>query len=122
MTPREKSLHPISRAHSIKYALHGFAALLKQEPNCRIHLAATVVAVIAGFVRHLSQGQWIAIIFAIGIVWITEALNTCIEKLCNIWCDNQLHDEVKVIKDIAAAAVLAAAIVSVIIAIIVFFF
>lgn len=110
------------RGNSFKYAFAGIAQLLKQEPNARIHLAATVMAVIAGIVKGLTPMQWTAIAFAIGFVWVTEALNTAIEMLCNIWCDNKYHPTVKIIKDIAAGAVLIASIVSVAVGIAVFFF
>ena len=113
-------MHISSRAKSIGYAIEGLYQLIKLEPNARIHAVATIVAIFAGIIRHLNQGQWLAISLAIGIVWITEALNTCIEKLCNIWNDNQLHPEIKVIKDIAAGGVLISAIVSLVIGIIVF--
>lgn len=121
-TPEKKSLHPASRMQSFGYALNGLRLLIAQEPNARIHLMATIAVIIAGFVRHISPMQWAALTFAIGLVWITEALNTCIEKLCNIWCDHRWHEEVKIIKDIAAGAVLVSAGVSLTTGIVVFFF
>ncbi len=123
MKPQQKkSMHVISRAQSFWYAVSGLVQLIVLEPNARIHTVATIAVVTAGFFRHLDPGKWMAILIAIGIVWITEALNTCIEKLCNIWCKNEWHPEVKVIKDIAAGAVLISAIISIIIGVIVFFF
>ncbi len=119
---QKKSMHVISRVQSFRYAIDGLAQLIMLEPNARIHTIATIAVIAAGFIRHLDQGKWIAILIAISIVWITEALNTCIERLCNIWCRDEWHAEVKVIKDIAAGAVLISAIVSVITGVIVFFF
>lgn len=114
-------MHIAARGNSFKYAFAGLRQIFKQEPNARLHAIAAVVAIIAGFIRHLSPIQWTAIIFAIAVVWITEALNTCIEKLCDLWCDNKWHPEVKIIKDIAAGAVLVAAMASVVVGMIVFF-
>src|ERR1017187_10290892 len=108
---QNKSMSVTSRRNSFSYAISGLRHLLKQEPNARLHAIATIAAITAGVLRHISPMQWVAIIFAIGLVWITEALNTCIEKLCNLWCNDKWHPEVKVIKDIAAGAVLVAAIV-----------
>jgi diacylglycerol kinase (ATP) len=117
-----KTMDLSSRKKSFAYAWSGLLQLFKLEPNAKLHALATLVAITAGIARHITTMQWAAIIFAIGLVWITEALNTCIEKLCNLWCGNKWHPEVKIIKDIAAGAVLIAALVSVAIAVIVFFF
>ena len=109
-----------SRAKSFSYAFNGLRLLFQSEPNTKLHTVATIAVIALGFVRHIGQLQWAAIVFAIGLVWITEALNTCIEKLCDYSCDNKFHPTIKVIKDVSAAAVLIAAFVSVAIAIIVF--
>ena len=111
-----------SRSKSFSYATNGLLQLFRQEPNVKLHALATVAVTIAGFVRHIGHWQWVAIVFAIGIVWITEAVNTCIEKLCDFCCDNKFHPAIKIIKDISAAAVLVAAMVSIATAVIVFFF
>lgn len=111
-----------SRVRSFSYATNGLFQLFRQETNAKLHSLATILVIVAGIIRKLGPNQWIAIIIAIGIVWMTEAINTCIEKLCDFACDNKWHPEVKIIKDIAAGAVLIAAMVSVAIAIIVFLF
>jgi diacylglycerol kinase (ATP) len=105
---------------SFSYAFNGISQLLK-EPNAKLHTLATILVIIIGIIRHLSPLQWIAIIVAIGLVWVTEALNTCIEKLCDFCCENKHFPPIKIIKDIAAGAVLIAAMVSVAIGVIVFF-
>jgi len=117
----DKSMTFVSRKKSFDYAFNGLAQLWK-EPNSKIHFVATVVVVAAGVFFGLSPIRWIALFFAIGLVWITEALNTCIERLCDFSCDNQFHPLIKIIKDIGAAAVLIAAVVSIGIGIFVFCF
>jgi len=118
---QKKNLSAKSRGKSFAYAFNGLAQLIKQEPNARIHAIVTIAVIIAGFAKHINRWQWVALFFAIGLVWITEALNTCIEELCNFSCENKWHPAIKTIKDISAAAVLIAAIVSVGVGIIVFF-
>lgn len=110
-----------SRGNSFVYAFNGIK-LLFAEPNIKLHLAATCGVIAAGLARHIAHTQWIAILLAIAIVWVTEALNTCIEKLCDYSCNNQWSAGIKTIKDIAAGAVLIASAVSVAIGVIVFFF
>jgi len=110
-----------ARAGSFRYALRGLAHLFVQEHNMRIHLAATVVAVTAGFIKGLGPKEWVAICIAIALVWITEALNTAVEMMCDLFGRNMYHPSIKIIKDVAAAAVLIAALLSVVIAFFVFF-
>ena len=116
-----KNMSVRSRSNSFVYAFNGIRILL-QEPNAKLHAVATVVAVAAGFARHITNLQWIVLSIAIGMVWTTEAINTCLENLCDYACNNEIHPAIKKIKDVAAGAVLIAALFSVIIGIIIFFF
>ena len=111
-----------SRRKSLSFAINGLKELIVQEPNAKIHLAATAAAIIAGIAQQIEPMQWAAITFAIALVWIAEAINTCIEKLCDFSSGHKWYPEIKIIKDIAAAGVLIAAIVSIVIAALVFVF
>ena len=115
-----KSFSIKQRLRSFKYAFNGIK-LLWQEPNAKLHFIATIIVIIAGLVRHISQQQWIALFGAIGMVWITEAINTSIEKLCDYACGGKYDPIIKTVKDIAAAAVVIAAAVSIVIGIFIFF-
>jgi diacylglycerol kinase (ATP) len=117
----EKDLTIASRSKSFGAAFSGLREMAK-EPNAILHAIATVMVVVAGILRHLDAGRWVYLVVAIGIVWITEILNTSVERLSDYACDNKYHPTIKVIKDLGAAAVLVAAIISSIIGIIVFFF
>ena len=119
---QQKSMSITSRLKSFIHAFRGLVQFFGQEPNAKLHLVAALAIVIAGIVKHLNHWQWVAICFAIGIVWLTEAINTCIEKLCDFCCDNRYHASIKTIKDISAAAVLISALLSVAVGIIIFFF
>lgn len=118
---KNKTMSPSARAKSFSYAFNGLFLIFKQEPNAKLHALATIVAIAAGIIRHISPMQWVAIVVAIALVWITELLNTCIEKLCDFSCENKFHPAIEIIKDISAGAVLVAAIASIAIAVIVFF-
>ena len=117
----EKELTIASRGKSFGAAFSGLWSMTK-EPNAILHAIATILVVVAGILRHLDAGRWIYLVLAIGLVWITEILNTSIERLSDYACDNKNHPAIKVIKDLGAAAVLVAAIISSIVGIIVFFF
>lgn len=116
----EKSFSPASRLKSFNYALQGLSYLIHKEPNMLIHFAMATVVIASGFIKQLSGLQWVAIIFAIALVIVAEIFNTCIEKLCDVYCGNKYESTVKIIKDISAAAVLIAALASILTGIIVF--
>jgi diacylglycerol kinase len=98
-----------ARLKSFNYAVRGIAAFMRSEHNAWIHLAASVTVCIAGFYYRLNKTEWIAVLFCIALVWITEMVNTCIEKIMN-HLSPQHSEAVKQIKDIAAGAVLVAAV------------
>ena len=107
------------RMRSFGYAFRGLKQLVIHEHNARIHLVLAVVAVLLGCWVGLSAVDWVAVVFAIGLVLAAESFNTAIEYVCNLVCPT--YDErVKKIKDIAAAAVLLCAITAAVIGVIVF--
>lgn len=115
-TPHRFSIH--ERLRSFVFAGRGLRLLLR-EHNTWIHLAATIAVVIAGIFFRLSLTEWAITVLAIGGVWITEALNTAIERLCDHVTPQQ-HPDIARIKDIAAGAVLLSAITAVIVGLCIF--
>lgn len=111
-----------SRLRSISYAVNGLRVLIQGEPNAQLHLVATIIVIIAGIVKHLNAHQWTLLVIAVSLVLITEALNTCIEKLSEFACKGEIHPSIKIIKDISAGAVLIAACSSVLMGLFIFFF
>ena len=108
-----------SRITSFRDAFRGLGAMFRHEPNARIHLAVTVCVVIAGFYFSLAAVEWIAITFAIGLVFTAELMNTSIEKLAD-FVSTQKHENIRRVKDLAAAGVLITAIASAVIGLIIF--
>jgi diacylglycerol kinase (ATP) len=108
-----------ARFKSIGYALEGIATMLRTQANVRLHLAATIAVVAAGFVFAVTANEWLALILVIALVWCTEALNTAFEFLCDV-ASPAFHPKVKQAKDVAAASVLVAAIAAVAVGLIVF--
>lgn len=104
---------------SFKYAWNGFLHLLKTENNFKFHFLATILVVALGAIFQVSKFEWALLVFQISVVFMAEAFNTSIEKLCN-FSTSDFNKEIGVIKDIAAAGVLFAVISSIIIAVLVF--
>lgn len=98
-----------ARARSFGYAARGLRQLVAREHNAWIHLAATLAVTPAGLALRLGPSDWRWLVVAAALVWMTEAVNTAIEALCD-----HLHPgfdpAIGRIKDMAAGAVLVAAI------------
>ncbi|WP_118972198.1 diacylglycerol kinase family protein [Taibaiella koreensis] len=107
--------------HSFHYAFQGLSTLVRSERNIQLHLLATVVILLLGWLKGLTYMRWWLLLLAIALVWITEALNTALERLCNK-VSTERHPLIKEVKDIGAAAVLIAALFALLTGIIVFFF
>ena len=107
------------RLKSFRYAFQGLKALLIEEHNARIHFVVAIIVVASGVVFKLRPYEWIAVIFAIGVVITTEILNSAIENLCD-FITPERNGKIKKIKDLAAAGVLISAISAGIIGLIVF--
>ncbi len=107
------------RLQSFKYAFNGLNILIKQEHNARIHLFATVFVIVAGFIFDISIDEWIAVVFAIGLVIAMEIVNSAIEGITD-FVSPDFHEKIKIIKDLAASAVLVSAITATIVGLIVF--
>lgn len=108
-----------ARLKSFRFAWQGMKSFLLGEHNARLHLVATAGVILVAILFPVTQTEWLALVFAMGFVWVAEMLNTCIERIMDFVSDQQ-HPEIKFIKDLAAGAVLVAAITAVIVAAIVF--
>jgi diacylglycerol kinase (ATP) len=105
--------------HSFVFAWQGLRYLIVSEHNSRIHLAASIGAVLLGMLLRLNGSEWLWIIVAIGAVWFAEAVNTAIERLAD--AVTLEHDpKIKVAKDCSAAAVLIASLIALLIGLIIF--
>ena len=102
------------RLRSFYYAGMGIKQFFRQEHNARIHLAAAIVAGALAWRLKVSYSEAIALTIVIGLVWVTEILNTCVEKTMDM-ITIEHHPQVKIIKDLAAGAVLIAAVTAVIV-------
>jgi diacylglycerol kinase (ATP) len=97
---------------SFGYAFEGLATLLRTQPNFRIHLVAAGAALLLGIVLKLSLPEMALIVLTASVVLVVEALNTCLETLCDI-VSPTYHPLVKKSKDVGAAAVLISALAAV---------
>lgn len=104
---------------SFRYAIRGIGKVIKYENNAKVHLMATIAVLVAGFYLRISVRDWCLLVFAIAIVWITEVINTAIEKLVDLVSPGQ-NEKAGTIKDISAGAVLIASICALIVGVLIF--
>lgn len=104
---------------SFKFAFRGLRVLFREEHNVWVHLAVTLMVILAGVVLHVSLLEWGLLAFAIGAVFAAETFNSALERICDILQpaqDKRIGD----IKDLCAAAVLICAITAATIGLLVF--
>lgn len=116
---KEEKFSIAKRLKSFKYAFNGLRVFITEEHNAWIHLFATVCVVVAGILFKISPMEWVAVVFAIGLVFSFEIINTSVENIADFICPER-DDRIKRIKDLAAAAVLVSAITAAVIGLFVF--
>ncbi len=116
---KKKAFSFRDRAQSFRYAFAGIGQLIRREHNAWIHCTVAVCVVIAGFLFHLSAGEWIAIVIVSGAVLAAEALNSSIELLAD-HLSPAYSEAIKHVKDMAAGAVLLLAIAAAVTGLIIF--
>src|SRR5262245_9504156 len=89
----------------------GMAHVCRSEMNMRIHVAAAVGVLVAGFVFGLAAWEWVAILFCIGLVLAAECMNTSVERLADR-VSLDWDPLIKQAKDCASGAVLTLALMS----------
>lgn len=103
---------------SFKYAGEGLWHAVRTQRNFRIHLVFTVAIVALGLWLNLSRESWAVLALTIGIVLVTEMMNTAAEALVDL-ASPDYHPLAKLVKDVAAGAVLLIAIVSIVVGLLV---
>jgi len=105
---------------SFSYALRGLLKTIKEEQNLKIQFIISFIVIILSIFFKVSLIEWCILIISMLIVIITEIINSALERVADI-IKPRIHDYVKEIKDIMAAAVMLSAISSIIIGILIFF-
>jgi len=108
-----------TRIASFGYAMRGVWQLFSQETHAQIHLLATVLVLVAGFITGLQRWEWVALIVCIALVVALEGMNTALEALADALHPGH-HPMVGKAKDVAAGAVLVCALAAVVVACLVF--
>lgn len=106
-------------AYSFQNALTGLTWAFKTQGNFRIHVLLSAVSLLGGIIFHISYEEFLIIFMLIGIGLAIELLNTAIEEAIDA-IHKDWSEEIKVAKDVSAAAMLIFSIGAFIIATIIF--
>jgi undecaprenol kinase/diacylglycerol kinase (ATP) len=104
---------------SLRYACNGIYLFFRRERNGQIQGAVALLVIVAGLVLGVSRMEWAVLLLCIAVVISLEMLNSSVERICNMYTTD-FHPAIKIIKDLAAAAVLWSALLSLMIGLIIF--
>ena len=116
---QEKAWSIEKRTQSFAHAFRGIRVFLEVTPNAWIHILAGAIVVILGFYLKVTTTEWLVLVLSMGLVFVTEAVNTAIEIDINL-TSPAYHPYARDTKDVAAGAVLIAATIAVIVGLIIF--
>lgn len=90
---------------SIKNAFAGLVWCLKTQPNYRIHIILSLMSLIASWGLHVSNAEFLTVLILITIGFTVETVNTAIEAVTDA-VDRNWREDIKIAKDVSAAAML----------------
>ncbi len=115
----QKAWRKVKNKQKFENAFRGLYIFWVSTKNLRIHIPVALLVVFFGYYFCVSSFEWIALVFAIGFVFVAEAINTAIEIDIDL-TSPEYHPYARDTKDVAAGAVLLATFTSVIIGMIIF--
>lgn len=104
---------------SLGHAFEGLRWAYDTQPNFKIHLLFSLISLLLSFYFQLYYAEWLLVLVVIIMGLVIELVNTAIEEATDA-IDTNWREDIKIAKDVAAAAMLIYAIGALIIAIIIF--
>lgn len=90
---------------SFKHAYEGIIYVFTSQPNYRIHLTLSFLALFWGWYYQISYVEWLTIVLLITIGLVVETINTAFEAVTDC-IDLSWRPDIKIAKDAAAGAML----------------
>ncbi len=104
---------------SFKNACAGLWWAVKSQPNFRVHLVLSVLALCLSWYFQITRTEWAIIIFTIVLGLSAELINTAIESMTDL-ITREWKMEAKIAKDVSAGMMLTVAAGAIVVAIAVF--
>jgi diacylglycerol kinase len=115
----DKRFSLVARIKSSTNAWRGVKIFVKSTHNSWMHFFFGALAIYLGSILHISGAEWAVIILTIGLVILSETINTAIEIDIDLTSPGY-HPYARDTKDVAAGAVLISVAVAGIIGLIIF--
>jgi len=109
------------RRHHISFqnAYAGILWSFRTQPNFRVHLICSIIAVSLGLYFHITPVEMTIIVFTILLGLAGEMINTAIESVTDL-VTSEWHQQAKTAKDVSAGMMLIIATGAVVVAIFIF--
>ena len=104
---------------SFKYAFAGLNKVFWEEQNFRLDFILALGVILLAVILKIAIWEFIILVLVIALVLILEIINSIFERLLDL-LKPRIHQYVKDIKDMTAAAVFIAALAAVIIGLLIF--
>jgi diacylglycerol kinase len=110
-------MRELLRRHTVSFknAFAGIVWALQTQPNFRIHVTLSLIAILLGLWLGITFLEMTVIVFTIILGLSSEMINTAIEAMTDL-ITTEYHKEAKIAKDVAAGMMLMTAIGAVLIA------
>jgi len=114
-------MREILRRHTISFknAFNGLVWAVKTQPNFRIHLILSLIALVLGSILAIPYTEMVIIVFTIILGLTCELINTSIEAMTDL-ITTEHRENAKIAKDVAAGMMLTTATGAVIVALFIF--
>lgn len=106
-------------ALSFKHAFNGLLFAFRTQPNYKIHFLLSFAALIGASFFRISYFEFLIIVLFIFLGLAIEMVNTAVEATCDA-IDKNHREDIKIAKDISAAAMLLFSIGAFVVACIIF--
>src|SRR3989344_2129364 len=110
----------INRHESFANAIAGLWWVMKTQPNYYIHLILSLLAVYMGWKYSISELEWVVIVIIITLGLVIETINSAVEVTTDAIAGGERRDDIKIAKDVSAAAMLVYAVGALIVAWLIF--
>lgn len=104
---------------SVKHAWDGVLWVLRTQPNYRVHIVLSLIALFGCWWFSVTRLELLIILVLITGGLTVETINTALEEATDA-IDTKIREDIKIAKDVAAAAMLIYAVGSLLIACVIF--
>lgn len=105
--------------NAIQNAWNGIIWGIQTQPNYRIHISLSIIALVAAIVLEISYTEWLILVVTVILGFVIETVNTAIEQLGDA-IDTNYNEVIKHAKDSSAGAMLLFSLGAIVVAAIIF--